>query len=63
MRPVAEAWESAEDDEQRHDVMAYCLDRVLVRRGGREQWTDAQKRARMTVEWHPRMGAAQAGPA
>lgn len=56
VRPVLEAWEAAEDDEQRHDVMAYCLDQVLVRRGAKGAWTEAQKRARLTYEWSGRMG-------
>jgi len=56
VREVQEAWDAAEDDEQRHDVMAYCLDRVLVRRGAKGAWTPAQKRARLTYEWSGRMG-------
>ena len=56
VRPVQEAWEAAEDDEQKHDVMAYCLDRVLVRRGVRGAWTDDQKRARLEYQWSGRMG-------
>ena len=56
VRWVLEAWDAATDDEERHDVVAYCVDRVLVRRGAKGAWTDSQKRARLTYEWHPRMG-------
>ncbi len=56
VREVREAWDAASDDEQRHDVMAYCLDRVLVRRGAKGAWTDQQKRDRLTYQWSGRMG-------
>ena len=46
-----EAWEQCEDDEQRRMVLGDALERVLITRGRRGEWTPEQRRARMTYEW------------
>lgn len=53
-RTFAEDWERAgDDDEERRRVLGHALDRVVVTRGRKGEWTDASKLARMTFEWRP----------
>lgn len=58
-RTFAEDWAAAEDDERRRTVLGHALDRVVVRRGRRGEWTDEAKMRRMTFEWRP-MGQVEA---
>jgi len=52
-RTYADDWAEATDDEQRRALMGQALDRVVIRRGRRGQWTEAARLARMTFEWMP----------
>lgn len=46
-------WEGAEDDERRRVILGHALDRIVVSRGRKGEWSDAAKLARMTFEWAP----------
>jgi site-specific DNA recombinase len=52
-RTYADDWADATDDEQRRAMIGQALDRVLIRRGRKGQWTEAARLARMTFEWMP----------
>ena len=52
-RTYADDWADATDDEQRRAMIGQALDRVVIRRGRKGQWTEAARLARMTFEWMP----------
>jgi len=47
----AEAWEAADDDETRRDILGRAIERIFVRRGKPGRRTDAQLLARLDIEW------------